>query len=160
MAFMNAAKEAYFLSGSEKSKPLIEQDIDRLKMYLPPPLVMSPADVGIYMFTLMAARELVWDFDRFFNLFVYLYVYASENNWPTQNRYLDKFDLGQLVAETGLEMKENNTIVKPWPMRLSTGPVTLEKRKEFCALFASPHTGMERYVELQVKRDVVTEDVD
>jgi hypothetical protein len=57
-------------------------------------------------------------------------------------------------------MKENNTIVKPWPMRLSTGPVTLEKRKEFCALFASPHTGMERYVELQVKRDVVTEDVD
>ena len=57
-------------------------------------------------------------------------------------------------------MKENNTIVKPWPMRLSTGPVTLEKRKEFRALFASPHTGMERYVEWQAKRDVVAEDVD
>ena len=80
MAFMNAAKEAYVLSGAEKSKPQCEQDMDRLKMYLPPPLVMSPADVGIYIFTLMAARELVWDFERFFNLFVYLYVYASEKN--------------------------------------------------------------------------------
>ena len=57
-------------------------------------------------------------------------------------------------------MKENNTIVKPWPMRLSTGPVTLEKRKEFRALFASHHTGMERYVEWQAKRDVMAEDVD
>ena len=57
-------------------------------------------------------------------------------------------------------MKENNTIVKPWPMRLSTGPVTPEKRKEFWALLASAHTGVERYVEWQVKRVVVAEDVD
>ncbi|KAK1752011.1 hypothetical protein QBC47DRAFT_424948 [Echria macrotheca] len=142
MGFMNAAKEAYVLSGGEENKSLWGQDIERLKMYLPPPSVMSPGDVGKYIFNLTAARELVWDFERFFNL------------------YLAKFDLGQLAAETGLEMKENNTIVKPWPMRLSTGPVTVEKRKEFRALLASHHTGMERYVEWQVKRDGVTEDLD
>jgi len=56
------------------------------KMYLPPPPVMSPADVGMYIFTLMAARELLWDFERFFNLFVYLYVYASVNNWSARHR--------------------------------------------------------------------------
>lgn len=79
MTFMNAAKETYILSSAKESKPLIEQEMDRLKMYLPPPLVMSPADMGIYIFTLMSAREMVWDIEKFFNLFVPLYVSALNN---------------------------------------------------------------------------------
>jgi len=80
MAFMNATKEAYVLSGAERNEHLMKQDRERLTMYLPPPLVMSPAEVGMYMFTLMAARELVWDFERFFNLFVYRHVMFFVNN--------------------------------------------------------------------------------
>jgi len=44
-------------------------------------------------------------------------------------------------------------------MRLSPGQATPEKKKEFRALLASLQTGVERYVEWQVKRDAVAEDV-
>ena len=43
----------------------------------------------------------------------------------------------------GVAMKENNTIVSKWPMRLGKNPT----QKEFDMVFRSGHQGSERYVE-------------
>jgi len=72
MTFMNATKETYSLYGAGESKTLCEQDSARVTMYPPPPLVMSPVDLVVYLITLLSARELLWDFEWFFNLSVAL----------------------------------------------------------------------------------------
>ena len=75
----------------------------------------------------MSAEILFWNFDDLFDRF-------------KRERYLD-----EISKAAGLTMKAENTIVRPWPMRLRQNAT----QREFNVRFASGHTGTERYVEWQ-----------
>lgn len=47
----------------------------------------------------------------------------------------------------GVEMRERNSLVEAWPMRLKKKPGEKGADKEFQRLFASSSSGAERYVE-------------
>jgi hypothetical protein len=49
----------------------------------------------------------------------------------------------EISAASGLKMKEKNSIVEPWPLRLADEA----SKEEFDVLYASGHVGCERYVE-------------
>jgi len=51
------------------------------------------------------------------------------------------------ATEAGLMMKKKNTIVKPWPLRLTLGPEDAGAQEEFDLLLSSCSSGIERYVE-------------
>ncbi|KAI9731728.1 MAG: hypothetical protein M1834_004517 [Cirrosporium novae-zelandiae] len=58
-------------------------------------------------------------------------------------RYMHECRFRDIGKVAGLEMKSKNTIVQPWPMRLSKNTT----QTEFDILQASGHSGCERYVE-------------
>ncbi|KAK5659386.1 hypothetical protein OQA88_1479 [Cercophora sp. LCS_1] len=136
MSFMNAAKEMLYASGMDDHPLIVERNMKLAAQYLPPAPQPGPVEV----FRILSACDLVWDFEACFNAF------------------LDHFRLDELSTNAGVEIKEQHTVVEPWPLRFECTAPTPEKKKEFCELLASHHTGVERYVEWQVKRDVVAED--
>jgi hypothetical protein len=58
-------------------------------------------------------------------------------------------DLGfaKMLRSIGLMVKEENTIIEKWPMRLKLSMPRPGAQEEFDILQASDHTGNERYVE-------------
>ena len=59
------------------------------------------------------------------------------------DRFKRECHLDEISKVTGLTMESENTIVRPWPMRLGENAT----QREFDVRFASGHTGTERYVE-------------
>ena len=59
------------------------------------------------------------------------------------NRFKSECRLSEISKAAGLTMKSENTIVRPWPLRLRKNAT----QREFDVRFASGHTGSERYVE-------------
>jgi len=58
-------------------------------------------------------------------------------------RYIKECRFREISDGARLEIKNKNTAVKPWPMRLGKDAT----QEEFDLLFASDNTGCERYVE-------------
>ena len=58
-------------------------------------------------------------------------------------------DLGfaEMSRGVGLMVKEENTIIEKWPMRLKLSMLQPGAQEEFDILQASDHSGNERYVE-------------
>lgn len=69
------------------------------------------------------------------------------------------YDFTGVGIEAGVQIKADHTIIDPWPMRFGASEPTLAARKEFERLLASAHTGQERYVEWEVIREIMVEDV-
>lgn len=86
---------------------------------------------------LMQVQSLFVDNDALFDRFL-------------QETWLEEFT----KSFFGVAMKENNTIVSKWPMRLGKNPT----QKEFDMVFQSGHQGSERYVEWRRTRLMGLED--
>ena len=74
---------------------------------------------------ILSAQPLFRDFDDLFN------------------RFKSECGLDEISKAAQLTLKSENTIVRPWPLRLRKNAT----QREFEILFASGHTGAERYVE-------------
>ncbi|KIW63760.1 hypothetical protein PV04_08738 [Phialophora macrospora] len=59
------------------------------------------------------------------------------------SHFMEQCRFREISASAGLRMKEENSIVEPWPMRLADGA----SKEEFDVLYASGQVGCERYVE-------------
>ena len=53
----------------------------------------------------------------------------------------------QAAKGAGMVVKEENTIIEPWPTRLKLQPKQAGAQEEFNLMLASNFTGVERYVE-------------
>jgi hypothetical protein len=53
----------------------------------------------------------------------------------------------EMTQHIGLMVKEQNTIIEKWPMRLKLSLPQAGAQEEFDILQASGHSGSERYVE-------------
>ncbi|KAL8640808.1 MAG: hypothetical protein Q9226_008703 [Calogaya cf. arnoldii] len=79
--------------------------------------------------TMMAANDLVRDYDRIFGF------------------YMDVVRFEACSKQTGVKMRQRNTIVEAWPRRLKKKPGEKGADEEFQSLLASDSSGAERYVE-------------
>ena len=119
--YLNAVHEMYRFSDLKFSKM---RDSFMAIRYLP----QRPHQSGDYdpnYLKFLRALPLVRDMDGLFAIYM-----ASQKFTP-------------LATSLGLEMKNQNTIIKPWPFRLSFNA----SQEEFERRLASAHTGSERYVE-------------
>ena len=57
--------------------------------------------------------------------------------------YIVQHQFARISREAGLVMKDQNTIIGKWPLRLERNA----SQKEFDVSMSSGHTGFERYVE-------------
>lgn len=64
------------------------------------------------------------------------------------NKYTTNFGFLEVARTAGLMIKERNTIVEKWPLRLKPGA----SKEEFRDLISGGHWGSERYVEWVVAR--------
>ncbi|KAJ5047251.1 uncharacterized protein L3040_003090 [Drepanopeziza brunnea f. sp. 'multigermtubi'] len=122
--FLNAVHEEF----SEADSLLtIKSESIRLQNYLPTdPAKFQPGhmfDAEFMRFN--DARLMVRDFDKVFE------------------KFMQKCDFPEIGKAAGLVAKSKNTIIEPWPLRLTTKST----RAEFDLLHASGHIGSERYVE-------------
>jgi len=58
-------------------------------------------------------------------------------------RYMERESFEEICKFTGMVMKATNTVIQPWPLRLSKTAT----QKDFYSLHKSAHDGSERYVE-------------
>src|SRR5260370_768875 len=58
-------------------------------------------------------------------------------------QFMEQCRFREISASASLRMKEENSIVEPWPLRLGDRA----SKEEFDVLHASGHVGCERYVE-------------
>jgi len=58
-------------------------------------------------------------------------------------RYMERESFEEIGKFTGMVMKATNTVIQPWPLRLSKTAT----QKDFHSLHQSAHDGSERYVE-------------
>jgi hypothetical protein len=57
------------------------------------------------------------------------------------------FRFDQISADFQVEMKDNNTVVEPWPTKPILEPGQKGSQEEFNLLLGSNHTCVERFVE-------------
>ena len=62
-------------------------------------------------------------------------------------RYMQDLGFAEMSRGVGLMVKEENTIIEKWPMRLKLSMPQPGAQEEFDILQASDHSGNERYVE-------------
>lgn len=86
-------------------------------------------------------------------------VQVEEQRGANSDSYMKLHDFTGAGIEAGVQMKADHTIVDPWPMRFNATESNPAAQKEFERLLASAHTGQERYVEWEVIREVLVEDV-
>ena len=123
--FLNAVAECE--DPSETGQTIINSSSAMHKFLPPHPGILSPQSPAFIKH--MTALELFKDFELSFR------------------RYMKEVDFKRCGNAAGVEMRENPTIVEPWPLRLD--PIARDKkaRAKFESLMASGHTGCERYVE-------------
>jgi hypothetical protein len=123
--FLNAVHEVETYEPSFSAS--FEPGINRIKNYLPVTREML-ANRNCYnadSIRLHAALPIFADYDTMFR------------------RFMEQCQFSEISALNGLRVKEKNSIVKPWPLRLGKRAT----KKEFDILLASSHLGSERYVE-------------
>jgi hypothetical protein len=57
------------------------------------------------------------------------------------------FRFDQICADLEIEMKDNNTVVEPWPTKPTLNPGEKGSQEEFNILLGSNYTCVERFVE-------------
>ncbi|KAI1811449.1 hypothetical protein GGS20DRAFT_562966 [Poronia punctata] len=88
---------------------------------------------GAEIYRIWDARNIVVDVDKFFN------------------RYMSVMDFDGISADSGLVIKEANTIVEKWPTRLKLKPEDPGAVQEFDLLLASGFSSLERFTEWKRK---------
>jgi hypothetical protein len=108
----------------------VKRESEKLQKYLQPtPSMLHDRDGYDPDFnTFNDARVMVRDLDMLFA------------------RFEKECRLEEISQAAGLRIRERNTIVEKWPMRLKNHAT----QKEFDVLLASGHNGSERYVEWEV----------
>ncbi len=122
--FLNAVHE---MRTEEVERSSITEDMKKAAKYLPP-LTMADISRGkssTVIIRMVEARMMFWDYDSLFQ------------------SYMDGMEFDKISWLSGTVVKEENTIVDAWPMRLKNDP----SQEEFDHLHASGHNGSERYVE-------------
>ena len=122
--FLNAMHEAH--SPLDLLKSTLST-MERMRSYIPISRDMVQASTGnkADLVKFLSAEVLFRDFDAIFT------------------RFKGECHLDEISKAAGLSMKSENTIVRPWPMRLRDNAT----QREFDVRLASGHTGSERYVE-------------
>ena len=122
--FLNAVHEVYSQHGYLRPK---RSDMERLISYIPMTrdMVQDSSRSNADLTRILSAQLLFRDFDDLFN------------------RFKSECRLDEISKAAQLTMKSENTIVPPWPLRLKQDAT----QREFEIVFASGHTGAERYVE-------------
>jgi hypothetical protein len=122
--FLNAVHEVYSRLDYLGS---IRSDLERLRSYIPMTrdMVQDSSRSNADFVRFLSAQVLFRDLDELFN------------------RFKCECRLDEISKAAGLTMNSKNTIVRPWPMRIRKNAT----QREFNVLFASGHTGSERYVE-------------
>lgn len=122
--FLNAIHEESYGASVIAS---LESDKDRICRYLPLTREVlanaRPSSADFIRF--IEASAMFRDFDKPFR------------------RFMEQCRFSEISAVNGLRMKEKNSIVKSWPLRLGERATA----NEFDILHASGHHGSERYVE-------------
>lgn len=62
-------------------------------------------------------------------------------------RNIKALDFEQCGKAAGLQPREKQSIMDPWPLRFNPEAEDEETKRRFKLLLVSPHTGFERYVE-------------
>lgn len=122
--FLNAVHEVYAPLDDINS---MHSDLDRLRAYIPitRSVEKNSNSSNPDLIRFMSARMLVRDFDELFT------------------RFKSACRLDEITKAMRLKMNSKNTIVQPWPMRITETAT----QREFDVLLASGHVGSERYVE-------------
>ena len=122
--FLNAIHEVY--SHHEFLKSALST-MERLRSYIPMTrdMLQASSRPNAAFVRFLSAEVLFRDFDGLFN------------------RFKRESRLEEISKAVSLTMKSENTIVRPWPLRLRTNAT----QREFDVRLASGHTGSEWYVE-------------
>jgi hypothetical protein len=134
MLFLNAVGEVYH-SNHWNGKKLSKESQTLLRKLIPitPMTLMSMMSGGIGA---MTSPEMI-RISSCYSMFV-----DSEKAFGS---FLKDVQMGKLTERYGVKIREQHTIVKPWPLR-----VTHETTKEeFEIRCATTHTGFERYMEFE-----------
>ncbi|KEY75023.1 hypothetical protein S7711_01362 [Stachybotrys chartarum IBT 7711] len=128
--FMNAVDETLTDEDRRSVMTLNSMSTRRLLRYLPPNgAPPSQYDPRIIKFNL--ARDLVTTYDNIFD------------------RYMKEFEFREASELFGAMLKENHTIIQPWPNQLKLQPGQVGAQEEFDRCMSAGLTSKERYVEWQ-----------
>lgn len=135
--FFNACEATDRMMGSDADDRVIEKRFQQVMKYMP----FNPDDRGhpysANQVRRMAATALVRDYDKLFE------------------HYADGVQMSLCAATAGVRMREPNTIIEAWPMRVKKAPSEPGAKEEFEMLLASSCTGGERYVEWVLKEEQI-----
>ncbi|KAI0108740.1 hypothetical protein F4776DRAFT_643594 [Hypoxylon sp. NC0597] len=143
--FVNAINEMIMMQDSHPvTRRLRERDtevqVHRATYYMPE--LKEDHLTNVSKLKLVGAQDLLYDMDGYFN------------------RYMNLRRFTDIGSNAGLQMKDNHTIIDPWPLKLPGGRATKEIQEYFALLLASGHTGQERYVEWKRGIASVTDETD
>ncbi|KAL8703599.1 MAG: hypothetical protein Q9201_003224 [Fulgogasparrea decipioides] len=127
--FLNACEIADREMGNHDNKSLQKKQMDAVMKYTHsnPLDLLNPNSAAMFKF--IAGKELVRDYDGIFK-------------W-----YMDVVNFPLAAENAGLRMRERNTVVEAWPIRLKKKPGEQGAEEEFDRLMTSSCSGAERYVE-------------
>lgn len=137
--FLNACEIAERMMGDRMSGVEQKKQIDKIAQYIHfdtrdlMEAMMNPASPNMIKF--MAAKDLVREYDKIWDFYTSKMVNFSASAYSA-----------------GLMMKEPNTVIEPWPMRLKKKAGEAGAEEEFKRLMESSCSGAERYVEWVRKR--------
>lgn len=127
--FLNACEIADRVMGNDRNEAILKKQMEQVIKYTHYDSrdIVNPTSTTMFKF--IAAKDLVRDYDKIFQY------------------YMAGVNFSIAVANAGLQMRERQTIVEAWPMRLRKKPGELGAAEEFDELMASSCTGAERYFE-------------
>ncbi|KAG7002098.1 hypothetical protein G7Y79_00029g063940 [Physcia stellaris] len=132
--FLNACEIADRMMGNQMAGAEQKEMMDQIMKYIHfdkkdfMKAQMNPASPEMFRF--MSANDLVRDYDKIFEF------YKS-----------NMVNFSGAADSAGLKMREQNTIIDPWPMRLKKKAGEPGAEEEFKRLMESSYSGAERYVE-------------
>ncbi|KAK1055362.1 hypothetical protein LTR12_013176 [Friedmanniomyces endolithicus] len=129
--FMNAVPEMLEEDHGDIAEDELKFAIQYMDIFDPAQLLGGNklAAFSTELIRVLGASVLVRDVDKYFNMYM-------------QEHKFDTFPaLFQMV------MKEPNTIIEKWPLRLKSLPHEIGAKEEFSTILSTPYTGIERYIE-------------
>ena len=135
--FFNACEATDRMTGSDADQGVVAKRFHQVMKYMPP----NPDDrrdaYSASQVRRIAAMALVRDYDKIFK------------------HYAERVQMALYAATAGVRMREPNTIIEAWPMRVKKAPSEPGAKEEFEMLLASSCTGGERYVEWVLKEEQI-----
>ena len=115
--------------GNERNQDVFSARMAQVIKYLHLTPFNRPAPNSAETIRILAAKDLVRDYDRIFDF------------------YKGAVGFEACAKNVGVRMRERNTVVEAWPMRLKKKPGEEGAEEEFQRLMASSSSGAPRYVE-------------